>query len=243
MKAVLTGASGGIGIEIFRAMSGKGFDIACCSRSKPQELLQLVEELNDKGSRHVVFDLDLSVDASISACLNEIELWGNKRIDVLVNCAGIARGGLVNMTKMEDLKQAFQVNFFGQIMMTQKISRYIAKNGGGRIVNIASNAGIRADKGTLAYGTSKAALIHATRIMAAEYALNSIAVNAIAPSITETDMALEMDPKATKKMLELTNVGRLVAVEEVVRVVMFLAMEAPLAMTGEVLKIDGCQSL
>ena len=147
------------------------------------------------------------------------------------------------MTKIDDLKQVFQVNFFGQIMMTQKISRYIAKNGGGRIINIASNAGLRADRGTLAYGASKAAMIHATKIMAAEYALNNIAVNAIAPSIIDTEMALEMDPKATQKILDLTKIGRLVAVEEVVKIVVFLAKEAPMALTGEVFKVDGCMSL
>ncbi len=243
MKAVLTGASGGIGHELFKAMSDMGFDVACCSRSKPKELLRLVEEKNEQGSHHDVFNLDLESDESIENCLKEIEFWGGKRIDVLVNCAGIPYGGLINMTKMDDLRQVFQVNFFGQIMMTQKISRYIAKNGGGRIVNIASNAGLRADKGTLAYGSSKAAMIHATRIMAAEYAVNNIAVNAVAPSVIETDMASEMDPKVTQKILNLTNIDRLVAVEEVVKIVVFLVGEAPLALTGEVLKVDGCMSL
>lgn len=242
MKAVLTGASGEIGIEIFSALSDMGFDVACCSRSKPKELLQLVAAKNERGSNHVIIALDLESDESIENCLQGIERWGSKRIDALINCAGVPYGGLVNMTKIEDLRQVFQVNFFGQIMMTQKISRYIAKNGGGRIVNIASSAGIRADKGTLAYGTSKAAMVHATKIMAAEYALNKIAVNAVAPSITETDMALKMDPKATQKILNLTNIDRLVAVEEVVKVVVFLVGEAPLALTGEVLKVDGCIS-
>ena len=110
-------------------------------------------------------------------------------------------------------------------------------------MNIASNAGLRADKGTLAYGSSKAALIHATRIMAAEYAPNKIAVNAIAPSVTATDMALEMDPKISEKILEMTAINRMIGVDEIVSVVAFLLREAPLAMTGEVMKIDGCMSL
>lgn len=243
MKAVLTGASGGMGLEIFTAMATMGFDVACCSRSKPKELVNLIEEKNDLGANHVIFDLDLESDDSIANCLNQVEAWANRRVDALVNCAGVPHGGLVNMTKMEDLRRVFQINFFGQVMLTQKVSRYIAKNGGGRIVNIASNAGLRADKGTLAYGTSKAALIHATRIMAAEYASNKIAVNAIAPSLTATEMVLKMDPKVTDKILDVTAIGRIVAVDEIVRIVSFLLQDAPLALTGEVMRVDGCMSL
>lgn len=239
MKAVLTGASGGLGLELFKSMCEQGFDVACCSRSQPQELVSLVAEKNSLGANHALLTLDLESEESVNQCLMQIEQWADKRVDALVNCAGVAQGGLVNMTKMEDLKRVFQINFFGQIMLTQKVSRYIAKNGGGRIVNIASNAGLRADRGTLGYGTSKAALIHATRIMAAEYAANNIAVNAVAPSVVDTGMGSEMDEKSTQRILDSTSIGRKIKASEVVQVVMFLLTSAPLALTGEIVKVDG----
>tara|TARA_R110001592_G_scaffold211547_1_gene463407 strand:- start:1412 stop:2146 length:735 start_codon:yes stop_codon:yes gene_type:complete len=243
VKVVLTGASGGMGLKIFMALCDLGFDIACCSKSMPQLLVDLIKEKNDLGGNHVLLNLDLELDESIQQCLKKIEIWAEKRVDILINCAGMSHGSLVNMTRIDDLKKVFQVNFFGQIMLTQKVSRYIARNGGGRIINIASHSGLRADRGTLAYGSSKAALIHATKIMAAEYAVDGISVNAIAPSITDTNMALDMDPKVVQKILNQTAIGRKVQVEEIVSVVVFLVKHAPLALTGEVLKVDGCISL
>lgn len=242
MKAVLTGATGAIGLEIFKALSDSGFDIACCSRTATPALELLIAKNNAAGANHCFIALDLASDDSISEGLKQIESWTNKRVDALINCAGIAHGGLVNMTKMDELRHVFQVNYFGQIALTQRISRYIARNGGGRIVNVASNAGLRADRGTMSYGGSKAALIHTTQVMAAEYARDKIAVNAIAPSIVETDMAEQMDAKASQAILEMTNLGRMIKTSEVAELVRYLASESPISMTGEVIRLDGSMS-
>ena len=243
MKAILTGASGVIGKGILSALTEMGYDVVCCCRSQSQDLLDLVDNAKCAGRNTQLEFLDLRDDDSIQNCLSRIDVWCGRKVDALINCAGMAHGGLVNMTKMRDLKEVFQVNYFGQLMLTQTVSRYMQRNGGGRIINIASHAGIRADRGTLAYATSKAALIHATRIMSAEYASSSIAVNAIAPSVVASDMADQMDKTALKRLLDMTNTGKLVEVEEVVSVVKFLLREAPLSFTGEVLKVDGSVSL
>lgn len=242
MKAVLTGASGGIGLALFQAMADAGFDVACCGRQENEKLRQEMELRNATGARHRMIELDLQSDESIAVALRQIEAWSELRIDVLVNNAGIAFGALASMTKVDDLRRVFQVNFFGTLQITQHLSRLIARNGGGRIVNMASNAGVRADRGTLAYGCSKAALIHATRILAVELAAQHIAVNAVAPSVVDTPMRDQMDKRALDRILEMTATGQLVTVDEVVRVVLFLACDAPLALTGEILSIDGGMS-
>ncbi len=243
MKAVLTGASGGMGKEIFKAMSQQGIDVACCCRRAPRDLSDLISQYNALGREHLWVELDLEQDSSISQCLESIEQWSGKRVDVLINCAGMPFGGLINMTKIDDLRRVFQVNYFGPIMLTQRVSRYMARNGGGRIVNIVSTAGIRTDQGTLSYGGSKAALIHATGVMAAEYAPQNIQVNAVAPSLTDTVMADQMDAKAKSRLLELTRIGRMIKVEEVVDMVMFLIGDAPASLSGEVIRLDGCMAL
>lgn len=243
MKAILTGASGDIGKAILAALTEMGYSVMCCCRFQTDDLIRLIGSARDIGLDTRWEALDLDDDASIHSCLTQIESWCGKKVDALVNCAGLAHGSLVNMTRMQDLRKVFQVNFFGQIMLTQRASRYMERNGGGRIVNVASHAGIRADRGTLAYSSSKAALIQATRIMAAEYASNGIAVNAVAPSVVASEMAGKMSESALQQLVGMTNTGRLVEISEVVSVVKFLLSEAPLSLTGEVLRIDGSISL
>lgn len=242
MKAVLTGASGGIGLALFQAMADAGFDVACCGRRESAELRQKIERLNAAGACHRMVELDLECDESIMTALKQIEAWSELRIDVLINNAGVAFGALASMTKTQDLRRVLQVNFIGALQMIQRLSRLMARNGGGRIINMASNAGIRSDRGTLAYGCSKAALIHATRILAVELAAQHIAVNAVAPSVVDTPMKDQMDKRALDRILEMTATGQLVTVDEVVRVVLFLACDAPLSLTGEILSIDGGMS-
>ncbi|WP_152971338.1 SDR family NAD(P)-dependent oxidoreductase, partial [Rhizobium ecuadorense] len=97
---------------------------------------------------------------------------------------------------LEDLKRIFDVNYFNQILFSQYVAKRMVRAKAGSIVNIASTAGLLSDAGTLAYGGSKAALIHATKVMATELGPFGIRVNAIAPAVVETDMAIQMDEKA-----------------------------------------------
>lgn len=243
MKAVLTGASGAIGFALFQAMADAGFDVACCGRHATAALQQQITQRNAAGACHRIIELDLASDDSITTGLQQIETWCERQLDALVNNAGIAFGGLAAMTKVSDLRQVFQINFTGPVQLIQRLSRSMARSGGGRIVNLASQAGLRADRGTLAYGCSKAALIHASRILAVELAAQRIAVNAVAPSVVDTPMARQMDVRARESILGMTATGRLVTVDDVVRVVLFLLRDAPLSLTGEVLSIDGGLSL
>ena len=109
----------------------------------------------------------------------------------------------------------------------------------GSIINIASTAGIIGDAGTTSYGSSKAALIFATKTMATELGVMNIRVNALAPSITKTDMFDQMEEKARKKLIESTALKRPAEVVEVANVALFLASDLSSFITGQVIRADG----
>lgn len=160
---IVTGASGDIGTAIVQRLLRGGYDVAaCCNRntSKFEKLFQGQYSLS-------IHSLDLSSDDSIKACASEI-VSTKEHIAGLVNCAGKATGGIFEMTKISDMRELFEINLFGTLLFTQFIAKKLVRQKAGSVVNIASTAGIFADRGTLAYGTSKAALIHASRILAVE---------------------------------------------------------------------------
>ena len=115
--------------------------------------------------------------------------------------AGLAQGSLAAMTRISDMRDVFEVNLFGPLQFTQHITKKMMRQKSGAIVNITSTAGILGDRGTLAYGGSKAALAHASRVMAAEFGPLGIRVNAVAPSAVTSAMADQMDEVARENCL------------------------------------------
>jgi 3-oxoacyl-[acyl-carrier protein] reductase len=162
-----------------------------------------------------------------------------KQIDILVNNAGVAMGSFFQMTSLQDLKQLFEINFFSQLLFTQGISRYMSRFKTGSIINIGSTAGFIGDAGMTSYGSSKAALMFSTKTMATELGVMNIRVNAIAPSITKTDMFDEMEEKARKKLIESSALKRPAEAVEVANVALFLASDLSSFITGQVLRVDG----
>lgn len=239
MKMLLTGSSGAIGMALLGALSIVGHDVACCYRTDCQKLQKFIQEANDEGRNHFMVKMDLESDESMAVGLGQIEHWCERKLGGLINNAGEAIGSLSTMTKVADLRRIMQINFFAPIQLAQRASRMMARNNGGRIVNVASTAGLTAERGMLAYGSSKAALIHATRIMALELASQKISVNAVAPSPVDSPMAQKMDQSVLRRMVEGSAIGRLIEIDEVVRLVMFLLLDAPASLTGEIIRLDG----
>jgi 3-oxoacyl-[acyl-carrier protein] reductase len=158
---------------------------------------------------------------------------------VLVNNAGVAHGGLFQMTSMDTIRQVFEVNFFSVLQLTQSVVRLMQKKKSGSIINMASVAGIDLQSGNIAYGVSKAALIAATKTLAAELGSSGIRVNAIAPGLTDTDMADSMEKEARQNMIAKTSLKRLALPTEIANVAVFLASDMSSFITGSVLCADG----
>ncbi|MEJ2744021.1 MAG: SDR family NAD(P)-dependent oxidoreductase [Gammaproteobacteria bacterium] len=172
---IVTGANRGIGLAIAERLSHDRYEIAACVRSRSSELEQLLYQSDDQNDRHKIFEMDLANKDSIREAVKSIFAW-KRQVVALVNCAGMAQGSLFSMTRMTDLQTVFEVNYFAQIYLTQLVVKKMIRAKSGSIVNIASTAGILADAGTLSYGCSKAALIHASKIMATELGVYGIRV-------------------------------------------------------------------
>lgn len=237
--AVITGSNRGIGKAVLEVFAANGADIYACARQESDEFSGLVRQLAaTTGVAITPVYFDLLDGEQVKAAVQTI-IASKKKIDILVNNAGVASGALFQMTSSKDLRRVFEVNFFSQIAFTQGISRYMARFRAGSIINIASTAGLIGDAGTTSYGSSKAALMLATRTMATELGEMNIRVNAIAPSVTRTDMLDQMDEKARTRLLASSALKRPAEPIEVANVALFLASDLSSFITGQVLRVDG----
>lgn len=241
-SAVITGCNRGIGFTVMNLFAENGADIIACVRRETPEFSTAIAELSGRTGVQVTpvyFDM---LDAEqVKAAVRTI-VGFKKPVDILVNNAGIAKGAFFQMTPMNDLKEIFEINFFAPILLTQGISRYMARFKKGSIVNVASTAGLIGDPGMTAYGSSKAALMFATKVMATELGAFNIRVNAIAPSVTKTAMYDQMEEKARIKLIEASALKRPAEAIEIANVALFLASDLSSYVSGQILRADGGQT-
>lgn len=236
---LITGCNRGIGREAVRFFAEHGYDLICCIRRPNDEFASYIAELSEKHA--VVIDLlyfDMADESAIKAALTPL-IKSNRKIDVLVNNAGIASGGLLHMTSMAKLKEVFQINFFSQVLITQLVSKLMIRHKCGSIINMGSLGGIETNPGYLSYGASKAAMIWATKSIAKELAPFGIRVNGIAPGLINTDMGNYKDEREIKKTIERTAMHRMGQTKEIADAILFMASEHSSFITGHILVIDG----
>ena len=141
------------------------------------------------------------------------------------------------MTPLEKIREVFEVNFFAQLKTIQVISRIMMHYQIGSIINIASASGIESYPGYSAYGSSKAALIYATKVLSQELASYHIRVNAIAPSLTDTDMLEQLDHEAVETMLREGGLKVVSSPTEIADMALFLASDLSYDISGQVLRV------
>lgn len=236
--ALITGCNRGIGKSILKSFALNGAAIWACTRKQSDEYNTYLDNLrNESGVRINTLNFDLSSETEIRENLKQL-YSGNQRVDILVNNAGISHGGFIQMTSLNQIKSVFEINFFSQILITQIIAKIMLRQKKGSIINIASVAGLDANVGNIAYGSSKAALIYATKTMAKEFA-PFIRVNAIAPGLTETEMAKEMEKNAMENMVRSSSMNRLADPAEIAEVALFLASDQSSFINGQIIRVDG----
>lgn len=230
---VVTGASGDIGLAIVKHLVADGFHVAACCRNRASR----IREIFSDPSQVAIYQLDLRDADSIRTCALDI-IKDSKYITGLVNSAGLAQGSLASMTKISDMRGVFEINLFGPLQFTQFIVKKMTRQKFGTIVNITSTAGIYADSGTLAYGGSKAALAHASRVMATEFGPLGIRVNAVAPSAVVSFMADLMDDAARDQLSSRQALAGETTPSDIADVVAYLVSESAAAISGQVIRID-----
>tara|TARA_B100000787_G_C16175577_1_gene288815 strand:- start:679 stop:1428 length:750 start_codon:yes stop_codon:yes gene_type:complete len=236
---VITGSNRGIGKSITEVFAENGANIIACSRSISPESRKWMINLESKFNISInTVELDLSDEKSVKDSIKQI-FSISKKIDVLVNNAGVASGALFQMTPISELRKIFEINFFSQILLSQGIAKIMIRNKSGSIINLASSAAFIADPGTLAYGSSKSAFARATQSMSNELGIFNIRVNAIAPGVTKTDMFKQMSSDAIEKLIRSSALKRAAEPKDIANVALFLASDLSSHVTGQVIRADG----
>ena len=238
-NSIITGCNKGIGKVILETFAENGANIIACARKETIEFNDYIESIKNKFSvaiTPIYFDLENS-DEIKNAISKIVSL--KIKIDILVNNAGFASGAYFQMTPINDLERMMKINFTSQIQFTQGISRYMARFKSGSIINMGSTAGLLGDIGMLSYGSSKAALIFATKTMASELGQYNIRVNVIAPSVTKTEMFDQMEENARTKLINSSALKRAAEPVEVANVALFLASDLSTFVNGQTIRVDG----
>lgn len=238
-KVLITGANRGIGKALVEKFAQSGYGIVACSRKKTEDFEEYLKCITDKYGINVMASyFDMENERELKYELRDI-ISKVKKIDVLINNAGYSTSALFPMISADELRKEMQINYISPIIISQIISRSMVKNGGGNIINIASVSGVRNEEGRLAYGSSKAALIFATKTMSIELAKNNIRVNAISPGFIDTDMWRNRSEKLYEKVLSETPIGRQGKAKDIVNIVFYLASDQASYITGQNIIVDG----
>ena len=240
--AIVTGAARGIGLACVKWFLAHGYRVAALDVDN-EELLKISATL-DEPARVLALHCDVASPAEVNAAIDKI-ITTFGRIDALVNNAGVAIFKPLLEHSYDEWRQVMSVNLDGAFLCTQACAPVMLKNtkaagGCGAVVNIASISGLRASALRVAYGTSKAAIIHLTKQQAVELGNMGIRVNAVAPGPVDTDMAKKVHSAAIRKdYADAIPLARYGTPEEIAESVGFLCSPAASYINGQTLAVDG----
>ena len=232
--ALVTGASGGIGGSIAKAVHAQGATVAISGTNK-DKLDALATEL---GSRVFVLPCDLRDRAAVAKLGEEAEK-ALGQVDILVNNAGITHDNLFMRMKDEEWDDVIAVNLTSVFILTRCILRNMMRRRAGRIVNIASISGVLGNPGQPNYAASKAGLVGMTKSLAREVSSRGITANCIAPGFISTPMTNALTPKQTEAIAAAIPAQKFGKPEDVAAAVVFLASDEAGYITGETMHING----
>lgn len=239
--ALITGGSRGLGLQMAEALGEMGAKIAIIAR-KPDELAEAAARLKHQGIETITMVNDLSkLEGIPDLVATVLERLGG--IDILVNNAGTTWGARAEEYPAHAWKKVMDLNINAMFFLTQEVGkRYMIPQHAGKVVNIASVAGLSGnppDMSTIAYNTSKGAVINFTRALAAEWGKYNINVNAICPGFFPSKMSQALLEKIEKMVVATTPLHRLGGEEDLKGVVVFLVAEASRHITGQYIAVDG----
>jgi gluconate 5-dehydrogenase len=244
--ALVTGGSRGLGLQIAEALGEMGAKLALTAR-KTEELEQAREHLARQRIEALALACDLSKPEAIEPMVTKV-LAHYAKVDILVNNAGATWGAPAEEHPLEAWQKLINLNLTGTFLVTQAVGkRSMIPNRHGRIINVASIAGLRGNPvgmlKTLAYNTTKGGLVNFTRALAAEWGEHGITVNAIAPGFFPSKMTRASLDKLGEKIIAHTPLHRLGDGEDLKGVAVLLASDASRHITGQIIAVDGGASV
>ena len=239
--AIVTGGNRGIGFSIAKGLASAGATVIITNR-KAAEGQSAAESLKKEGLKAAAVPVDVTNIPSIYDMVSKV-IKDFGKIDILVNCAAVITRKPAEEYPEEEWDRLMNTNLKGVFYCCQAVGREMIKNKKGKIINISSNISARVQVIRTACATSKAGLNHLTRSLAYEWGKYNINVNALAPTVTITDINrkyfLEEHPEELEKFIEQTPMGRIADPDDYVGTAIFLASDASDFVTGQVIFVGG----
>jgi len=234
----VTGGSRGIGKAIALKYAQNGYNVVINYVSDKTNVEELKKKFEELKVECLIEKADVSKSEEVEQIVKKtIEKF--KKIDVLINNAGITRDGLLMRMKEEDFDKVIEINLKGTFLVTKSVIPYMLKKRDGKIINLASVVGVTGNAGQCNYSASKAGIIGFTKSIAKELASRNIRANAIAPGFIDTDMTSVLSDEVKDSINAQIPMKRMGTAQEIANVAYFLGCEESSYITGQVINIDG----
>lgn len=235
-RALVTGASRGIGAAIAIQLAADGYPVILNFRSSRERAEAVRDEIAAAGGEATLAQFDVSDHQETSAAIERLLEDDDRPIGVVVNNAGVIADNPFPVMDSESWQRVTRTTLDGFYNVTNPLVMHLVRQRWGRIINLSSISGIRGNRGQVNYSAAKAGIIGATKALAIELAKRKITVNAVAPGLIETEMIENVPSFVVKQMVPMQRVGQ---PQEVADLVSFLASDRAAYITGQVIRIDG----